>query len=63
MTKFEEMQAKLATLITTMQAHLDADELDKAEAVKADIVSLKDKMDKQAYLDSLEFPEQNSKQS
>ena len=57
MTKFEEMQAKLATLITTMQAHLDADELDKAEAVKADIVSLKDKMDKQAYLDSLEFPD------
>lgn len=63
MTKFEEMQAKLATLITTMQAHLDADELDKAEAVKADIVALKDKMDKQAYLDSLEFPEQNYKQS
>lgn len=62
MTKFEEMQARLAGLITTMQAHLDADELDKAEAVKADIVSLKDKMEKQAYLDSLEVPESSGRQ-
>ena len=63
MTKFEEMQAKLATLITTMQSHLDSDELDKAETVKAEIVSLKDKMEKQAYLDSLEIPEPTNNQN
>lgn len=56
MTKFEEMQARLATLITAMQEHLDKDELDKADSVKSEIDSLKDKLDKQLYLDSLEIP-------
>ncbi len=57
MTKFEEMQASLATLIKTMQAHLDNDELDKADSVKSEIDSLKKKLENQAYIDSLEMPE------
>lgn len=56
MTKLEEMQARLASLITTMQAHLDNDELDKADSVKSEIETLKNKLDKQLYLDNLEMP-------
>lgn len=56
MTKFEEMQARLAALIETMQGHLDNDELDKADSVKSEIEALKNKIEKQAYLDSLEMP-------
>ncbi len=57
MTKFEEMQARLATLIKTMQEHIDNDELDKADSVKSEIGSLKKKLENQAYIDSLEMPE------
>lgn len=56
MTKFEEMQSQLATLIDKMQAHLDKDELDKADSVKKEIDALRNKIEKQAYLDSLEMP-------
>lgn len=56
MTKFEEMQTRLAALIETMQGHLDNDELDKADSVKSEIEALKNKIEKQAYLDSLEMP-------
>ena len=44
MSKFEEMQAKLAALITTMQAHIDNNEFDEAEKTKSEIVDLKDKI-------------------
>lgn len=56
MTKTEEMQTRLTSLIKTMQNHLDKDELDKAEAVKAEITALQDKIEKQRYIDSIEMP-------
>ncbi len=56
MTKSEEMQSQLATLIDKMQAHLDSNELDKADSVKKEIDALRNKIEKQAYLDSLEMP-------
>lgn len=63
MSKFEEMQAKLATLITTMQAHIDNNELDEAEKTKSEIVDLKDKMEKQSFLDALEISKQEIPQA
>ena len=54
MTKLEQMQAKLVSLIKTMQDHLDADRLDEAEQVKNEIVTLKNKMDQQIFVDELE---------
>lgn len=56
MTKFEEMQIQLNSLIENMQSHLDNDELDKAETVKSEIEKLNDKMKNQSYLDSFEMP-------
>lgn len=53
MTKLEEMQARLAALLNTMQAHIDADELDKAEAVKKDLDILADKIEKQKLVDKM----------
>ena len=57
------MQAKLAALITTMQAHIDNNELDEAEKTKSEIVDLKDKMEKQSFLDALEIPKQEIPQA
>lgn len=54
MTKLEQMQNKLASLIRTMQDHLDADRLDEAEQVKAEIISLKNKISQQIFVDELE---------
>ena len=44
MTKLEQMQSKLASLIKTMQDHIDADRLDEAEQVKTEIISIKNKI-------------------
>lgn len=60
MTKFEEMQARLATLIDKMQKHLDDDELDEAENTKNDIDALRNKIEKQTFLDSIEMPAKSS---
>lgn len=60
MTEIEEMQMQLATLIDKMQAHLNKDELDKAESVKAEIEKLNSKIKNQAYIDSLEMPKKTS---
>ncbi len=57
MTKLEEMQAKLAALLKTMQDHIDNDELDKADEVKAELDRLADKIEKQKLVDK--FTEQN----
>ena len=54
MTKLEQMQNKLASLIRTMQDHLDADRLDEAEQVKAEIIGLKNKISQQIFVDELE---------
>ena len=54
MTKLEQMQNKLASLIAAMQNHLDADRLDEAEQVKSEIVSLKNKISQQIFVDELE---------
>ena len=54
MTKLEQMQSKLASLIRTMQDHLDADRLDEAEQVKTEIIGLKNKIDQQIFVDELE---------
>ena len=51
MTKLEQMQSKLASLIRTMQDHLDADRLDEAEQVKTEIIGLKNKIDQQIFVD------------
>jgi len=59
MTKFEEMQSQLATLIDKMQLHLDSNELDKADSVKKEIDTLRKKIENQAYIDSLEMPKQS----
>lgn len=53
MTKLEEMQNRLSALISTMQAQLDADELDKAENTKAEIKTLKNKIANQIFLDEV----------
>lgn len=53
MTKLEEMQARLAALLNTMQNHIDADELDKADAVKKDLDILADKIEKQKLVDKM----------
>lgn len=62
MTKLEEMQSKLASLLTAMQDHIDNDELDKADSVKAEIDKLADKIEKQKLVDKLtqenEIPEE-----
>lgn len=53
MTKLEEMQARLAALLNTMQDHIDADELDKADAVKKELDILSDKIEKQKTVDMM----------
>lgn len=53
MTKLEEMQAKLASFLTAMQDHIDNDELDKADSVKAEIDKLADKIEKQKLVNKL----------
>lgn len=53
MTKLEEMQARLAALLNTMQNHIDADELDKADAVKKDLDILAAKIEKQKLVDKM----------
>lgn len=54
MTKLEQMQSKLASLIKTMQDHIDADRLDEAEQVKTEIISIKNKISQQIFVDELE---------
>lgn len=54
MTKLEQMQNKLASLIKTMQDHLDADRLDEAAQVRDEIKTLKNKIDQQIFVDELE---------
>lgn len=51
MTKLEEMQNRLAELISTMQNHLDNDRLDEAENIKAEIKKLKNKIANQIFID------------
>lgn len=51
MTKLEEMQNKLASLITTMQSQLDSDQLDEAEQTKNEIKNLKNKISAQIFID------------
>ena len=53
MTKLQEMQAKLASLLTVMQDHIDKDELDEADKVKDDLDKLADKIEKQKLVDKL----------
>lgn len=53
MSKLEEMQAKLAALLTVMQNHIDNDELGKAEETKAELDKLADKIEKQKLVDKL----------
>ncbi|MBP3380695.1 MAG: phage major capsid protein [Ruminococcus sp.] len=53
MTKLEEMQARLASLLNTMQEHIDKNELDEAEAAKAELDKLADKIEKQKLVDKL----------
>lgn len=65
MTKIEEMQAKLATLINAAQDHLDKDDNDNAEKTMKEIKALKTKIDNQIALDelnkTLETPEPKGK--
>ena len=51
MTKLEEMQNKLASLITTMQSQLDSDCLDEAERIRDEIKTLKNKINAQIFID------------
>ncbi|MDE6833191.1 MAG: phage major capsid protein [Ruminococcus sp.] len=60
MTKLEEMKARLATLIRNMQEYLDNDALDEAETVKNDIDALRNKIEKQMFLDKLEMPDKSA---
>ena len=60
MTKLEEMKARLATLIRNMQEYLDNDALDEAETVKNDIDALRNKIEKQMFLDKLQMPDKSA---
>lgn len=51
MTKLEQMQNKLAALITNMQKQLDADCLDEAERIRDEIKTLKNKINAQIFID------------
>lgn len=53
MTKLEELQARLASLLTVMQNHIDNDELDKADETKAELDKIADKIEKQKLVDKL----------
>lgn len=55
MTKIEEMQAKLATLIETMQAHINDDKLDEAEKTKGEIQSMQNKINAQLFVDGIDL--------
>lgn len=60
MTKLEEMQSQLTGLIDRMQSHIDSNELDKAESVKNEINSIRNKIEKQTFLDSIEMPKKSA---
>ncbi|MCM1315747.1 MAG: phage major capsid protein [Prevotella sp.] len=60
MTKLEEMKSQLTMLIKKMQSHLDSNELDKAETVKNEINELRNKIEKQIFIDNLEMPEKSA---
>lgn len=53
MTKLEELQARLASLLKVMQDHIDNDELDKADETKAELDKLADKIEKQKLVNKL----------
>ena len=53
MTKLEELQARLASLLTVMQNHIDNDEMDEADKTKAELDKIADKIEKQKLVDKL----------